>query len=40
MTELEKSLKQEDIQSLMVKYLSRIADEAIDIDYYGPENGG
>lgn len=40
MTELEKSLKEEDIQSLMVKYLSKITDEAIDIDYYGPENGG
>jgi hypothetical protein len=40
MTELEKSLKEEDIQSLMVKYLSKITDEAIDIDYYSPENGG
>lgn len=40
MTELDKSLKEEDIQSLMVKYLSKITDEAIDIDYYSPENGG
>ncbi len=40
MTELEKSLKEEDIQSLMVKYISKITDEAIEIDYYSPENGG
>lgn len=40
MTELEKSLKEEDIQSLMVKYLSKITDAAITIDYYEPENGG
>ena len=40
MTELEKSLKEEDIQSLMVKYLSKITDAAITIDYYDPENGG
>lgn len=40
MTELEKSLKEEDIQSLMVKYLSKITDEAIEIDYYSPENEG
>lgn len=40
MSDLEKSLKEEDIKSLMVKYLSQITDEAITIDYYGPENGG
>lgn len=40
MTELDKSLKEEDIQSLMVKYISKITDEAITIDYYNPENGG
>ncbi len=40
LSELEKSLKEEDIQSLFVKYLSKITDEAISIDYYSPENGG
>ena len=40
MTELEKSLKEEDIRSLIVKYLSRITDEVITADYYSPENGG
>lgn len=40
MSDSDKSLKEEDIQSLMVKYLSQITDEAITIDYYGPENGG
>ena len=40
MSDFEKSLKEEDIQSLMVKYFSRITDEAITIDYYNPENGG
>lgn len=40
MTDLEKSLKAEDIQSLMVKYLSKITDETITIEYYDPENGG
>lgn len=40
MNETEKSFKEEDVQSLMVKYLSKITDEAITIDYYEPENGG
>lgn len=40
MSHLEKSLKEKDIQSLLVKYLSKITDEPIAIDYYGPENGG
>lgn len=40
MSDLEKSLKEEDIQSLMVKYLSKITDETITVDYYEPENGG
>ena len=38
--ENQKSLKEEDIQSLMVKYLSKLTDEAITVDYYGAENGG
>ena len=40
MSEQEKSLTEQDIQSLMVKYLSKITDEVITIDYYEPENGG
>lgn len=40
MSDSEKSLKEDDIKSLMVKYLSQITDEAITIDYYSPENGG
>lgn len=40
MNEQEKSLTEQDIQSLMVKYLSKITDEVITVDYYEPENGG
>ena len=40
MSDSEKSLKEEDIKSLMVKYLSKITDETIIIGYYGPENEG
>lgn len=40
MTDLEKSLKEEDIQSLLAKYLSQITEEIIIVDYYEPENGG
>ena len=40
MSDSEISLKEDDIKSLMVKYLSQITDEAITIDYYSPENGG
>lgn len=40
MSELEKKLREGDIQSLFVKYLSKITDETIVVDYYGPENGG
>ena len=40
MSESEKELQEDDIRSLFVKYLSKITDEPIDVDYYGPENGG
>ena len=40
MSEAEKGLQEDDIRSLFVKYLSKITDETIDVDYYGPENGG
>ena len=40
MSEAEKGLQENDIRSLFVKYLSKITDETIDVDYYGPENGG
>lgn len=40
MTNKEKTLTEVDIQSLFVKYLSKITDETITIDYYNPENGG
>lgn len=40
LTEKEKSFTEADIQSLFVKYLSRITDDAITVDYYDPENGG
>ena len=36
----ERFLKEGDVKSLIVKYLSQITDEEITIDYYGPENGG
>lgn len=39
-SDAHKNLTEEDIQSLFVKYLSQITDEAITIDYYGPEDGG
>lgn len=40
MSDLEKSLKEEDIKSLLIKYLSQITDEDIEIDYQSVENGG
>ena len=36
----EKTLKEQDIQLLLVRYFSKISDEVITIDYYDPENGG
>ena len=40
MNEKEKNMTPEDIQTLLKKYISKITDEAITIDYYDPENGG
>lgn len=40
MNRQDKSLKESDIQSLLTKYLSKITDEEITIDYYDPEDGG
>ena len=40
MSEPEKKLQEDDIRLLFVKYLSKITDETINVDYYGPESGG
>ena len=40
LSDKEKTLKEQDIQLLLVRYFSKISDEVITIDYYDPENGG
>lgn len=40
MSDVEKTLTEEMLQSIFVKYISKITDEQITIGYYDPENGG
>ena len=36
----EKGLTEEKVKNLLTKYFSIITDNAVDVDYYEPENGG
>ena len=40
LSEKEKGLTKEKIKKLLIKYFSIITDDALDVDYYQPENGG
>lgn len=40
MNEKEKNFTPTDIETILTKYISKITDEAITIDYYDPEDGG
>ena len=40
LSDKEKTLKEQDIRLLLVRYFSKITDEVITIDYYDPENSG
>lgn len=39
MSDMETKLTEETLQSIFVKYISKITDEQITVEYYDPENG-